>query len=178
MSEEKLDLILTVVSDIKGRMGKLENEFGSFKIEVNTRFDSLENELKDVKGEFKDFKGEFKDFKGEFKDFKGEFNEFKGEFKDFKKQTIQAYKSLNGRIDILEKQMLAIGMELKDEIRHEIADVRKEISRLESKIMLEQAEKFENKSEQLKQEVVVRELAERVKNIEVNLKEVNLKLAA
>ncbi len=55
---------------------------------------------------------------------------------------------------------------LKDEFR----EFRININRLENKIMLEQAEKFENKSEKLKQEVVVRELQERVRNIEINLK--------
>ena len=120
MSEEKLDLILTVVSELKGDVGRLDS-----------RMSNIEKE----------------------------FAAFKGEFKDFKKQVIEAIKSLHGRIDTLEKQMFAIGVELKEEIRREVRDVRDEISRLENTIMLEQAEKLQDR-------VRVRELESRVARLE------------
>lgn len=131
MSEEKLDLILTVVSELKGSVGRIE-----------LRMDNLETE---------------------FKDFKAEFKDFKAEFKDFKKQVIQALKSLNSRIDTLEKQIFAIGVELKEEIRREIREVRDDIEFLEEKLMIEQ-------KENIKYNLKVKKLEERVTKIEEKVK--------
>lgn len=113
MSEEKLDLILTVVNEIKGRVDKLDSRMGKLE----------------------------------------------SDFKDFRKQVIEALSTLNNRIDILEKQLLAIGVELKEEIRREIGEVRDEINRLENTIMLEQAEKLQDR-------VRVRQLEMRVAKLE------------
>ena len=55
--------------------------------------------------------------------------------------------------------MFAIGLELKEEIRREISNVRDEINRLENTIMLEQAEKLQDR-------VRVRELESRVAKLE------------
>lgn len=138
MSEEKLDLILTVVSELKGSVGRIE-----------LRMDNLEVEFKDLKTEFKDLKTEVKDLKAEVK--------------DFKKQVIQALKSLNSRIDTLEKQIFAIGVELKDEIRREIREVRDDIEFLEEKLMIEQ-------KENIKYNLKVKKLEERVTKIEEKVK--------
>jgi predicted nucleic acid-binding Zn-ribbon protein len=97
MSEEKLDLILTVVSELKGKVDKLDS-----------RMDDLE-----------------------------------GGFNDFKKQVIKSFEAINKRIDILEKQMMSIGAELKEDLRRETFAIQEDISRLEDKIILEQAEKLQ-----------------------------------
>jgi predicted nucleic acid-binding Zn-ribbon protein len=97
MSEEKLDLILTVVSELKGKVDKLDS-----------RMDDLESG-----------------------------------FNDFKKQVIKSFEAINKRIDILEKQMMSIGAELKEDLRRETFAIQEDISRLEDKIILEQAEKLQ-----------------------------------
>jgi predicted nucleic acid-binding Zn-ribbon protein len=113
MNEDKLDLILTVVSELKGDVKK-----------IDTRMENLEKE-----------------------------------FKDFKKKVIEAIKQLDSRINTLEKQMFSIGVELKEEIRREVRDVRDEINRLENTIMLEQAEKLQDR-------VKVREIESRLSKLE------------
>lgn len=134
MSEEKLDLILTVVSELKGSVDKLDLRMDK----LDSRMDGLEGKVDKLDSRM---------------------DNLEKEFSDFKKQVIQSFKSLNGRIDILEKQMFAIGLELKEEIRREISNVRDEINRLENTIMLEQAEKLQDR-------VRVRELESRVAKLE------------
>lgn len=164
MNEDKLDLILTVVSGLRNDVGELKGDVkrvdakvDSFKIEVNSKFDALEQKF-DSK-----FDNLEQKFDSKFDSLEKELKDFKGEFKDFKKQTIQAYKSLNGRIDILEKQMLAIGMEVKDEIRNEIRSVRADLDYFNRKLMLEQEETLRYKRKTFEFEERISKLEEQTK---------------
>ncbi len=127
MNEQKLDLILTVVSELKGKVDKFDLRLDGFEgklDKLDSRIESLENG-----------------------------------FRDFKKQFINAFEAIKTRIYILEKQRFAIGVELKDDLRRETNDVQQDINNLENKIMLEQAEKLQDR-------VRVRELEMRLSRLE------------
>ena len=134
MSEEKMDLILTVVSELKEKMDKFDSRMDKF----DSRMDKFDSRMDK---------------------FDSRMDNLENELSDFKKQVIKSFDSLKRRIDTLEKQMLSIGLELKEEIRHQIGEVRDDINRLENTIMLEQAEKLQDR-------VRVRELESRVARLE------------
>lgn len=99
MSDEKLDLILTVVSDIKLKVDNLE-----------TRFDGLEFE-----------------------------------FEGFKICVTDAMAVLQNRFNALERQMVAIGVEIKSAIKLEIGTVGKQIDRSEEEILLNRTERVSDR---------------------------------
>ena len=123
MNEEKLDLILAAVTEIKGDV----NHLGSRMDKLDSRMDKLDSRMDTLE---------------------------KG-FVDFKNYVTKSFESMNNRINLLEKQMSAMGFELKNEIKN----VREDIDRLENKIMLEQAEKIQDR-------VKVRQLEARVTKLE------------
>ena len=96
MSDQKLDLILTVLSNIKLKVDSLE-----------TRFDGLEAKVDNLDLEFKGFKN----------------------------QVIESFAKVQNRFEVLEKQMIAIGVEIKSEIKVEISIVGKQIDRLEEETL-------------------------------------------
>ena len=106
MSDEKLDLILTVVSDIK------------------LKVDNLDSELK-----------------------------------SFRKQVSESFTLVNNRFALSEKQMLAIGVELKAEIKQEIRAVGVKIERLEKQVIYDRSETLEMKD-------TLRELDDRMTKVE------------
>jgi predicted nucleic acid-binding Zn-ribbon protein len=81
------------------------------------------------------------------------------ELSDFKTQVVKSLQTLQTRINTLEKQLFAVGFELKEDIKREVRDVREDINSLENKIMLEQAEKLQDR-------VRVRELESRLSKLE------------
>jgi peptidoglycan hydrolase CwlO-like protein len=81
------------------------------------------------------------------------------ELSDFKTQVVKSLQTLQTRINTLEKQLFAVGFELKEDIKREVKDVREDINSLENKIMLEQAEKLQDR-------VRVRELESRLSKLE------------
>jgi chromosome segregation ATPase len=81
------------------------------------------------------------------------------ELSDFKTQVVKSLQTLQTRINTLEKQLFAVGYELKEDIKREVKDVREDINSLENKIMLEQAEKLQDR-------VRVRELESRLSKLE------------
>jgi len=123
MNEEKLDLILAAVTEIKGDV----NHLGSRMDKLDSRMDKLDSRMDTLE---------------------------KG-FVDFKNYVTKSFESMNNRINLLEKQMSTMGFELKNEIKN----VREDIDRLENKIMLEQAEKIQDR-------VKVRQLEARVTKLE------------
>lgn len=123
MNEEKLDLILAAVTEIKGDV----NHLGSRMDKLDSRMDNLDSRMDTLE---------------------------KG-FVDFKNYVTKSFEAMNNRINLLEKQMSAMGFELKNEIKN----VREDIDRLENKIMLEQAEKIQDR-------VKVRQLEARVTKLE------------
>lgn len=141
MSDEKLDLILTVVSDIKlkvdnldTKVDRLESRFDRLEIKVDaleTRFDGLETR----------------------------FDNLDSEFKDFKKQVSEAFINVNDRFALLEKQMTAIGIEIKAEIKQEVKIIAARIDRLEKQIIYDRNETLENKD-------AIREIDDRLTKIE------------
>ena len=120
MSDEKLDLILTVVSDMKL---KVEN--------LGTRFDRLDTKVDNLETGFDRLNTKV--------------DNLDSEFKGFKKQVIESFTSIQNRIGVLEKQMVAIGVEVKSEIKAEIEIVGKQIDRLEEEILLNRTDTLSNR---------------------------------
>jgi peptidoglycan hydrolase CwlO-like protein len=168
MSEEKLDLILTVVSELKGDVGKLDSKVNSLEKKFDSKVDSLEKKFDSkVDSLEKKFDSKIdsleKKFDSKISSLEKEIKDFRGEFKDFKKQVIEAIKQLNKRIDTLEKQMFAIGFELKEEIRREIKSVRADIEFIDRKLMIEQEENIKFKFKVTELEKRITKLEEQVK---------------
>ncbi len=155
MSDEKLDLILNVVSDIKNRQEGLEKTVGKIVIKIDgleTRFDGLETR-------FDRLETKVDNLEIRFDNLETKVDNLDSEFKDFKKQVIELFISVQNRFAILEKQMVAIGVEIKAEIRTEIEAVGAKIDRLEKQILLDRTDTVENRME-------IREIKQRLTNIE------------
>ena len=135
MSDEKLDLILTVVSDIKLKVDRLDTKVDN----LETRFDGLETR-------FDGLETRFDGLETRFDGLEIKVDNLDSEFKDFKRQVIESFVKVNNRFALLEKQMMAIGVELKAEIKHEIRAVGMRIDRLEKQIIYDRSETLENKA--------------------------------
>ncbi len=131
MSEQKLDLILNVVSEIKVRQDKLEQRFDG----LDQRFDGLSTE---------------------FREFRAEITT---ELRDFKKEVAKSFAAVQNRFALIEKQMVAIGVEIKEEIKAEIKAVNENIDRLEKEILFARSDSVDTR-------VKVRELENRLTRIE------------
>ncbi len=81
------------------------------------------------------------------------------EFRSFKHQVSESFININNRFTLLEKQMLAIGVELKAEIKQEIRAVGVQIERLEKQVIYDRNETLEMKG-------AIRELEDRMTKIE------------
>ena len=137
MSDEKLDLILEVVTDIKVRQENLEKTVSEIAVKVNgleTRFDGLEKR----------------------------FDGLESEFKKFRRQVIEAFSKVQDRFTILEKQMLAIGIEIKEDIKREVETIGIRIDRLEKQIIFDRNDTLEHREE-------IRDIKKRLSQIENNL---------
>ncbi len=144
MSDEKLDLILNVVSDIKNRQTSLEKTVG----EMNTRQTSLEKTVGEMNLKIDNLSGRV--------------DNLSSEFSDFRKQVADSFAIVQNRFTLLEKQMVAIGVEIKAEIKREIEAVAARIDRLEKQIIYDRSETLENKDE-------IREINKRLAQIENNI---------
>ena len=148
MSDEKLDLILTVVSDIKLKVGSLETKVGN----LETRFDRLETKVDRLETRFDGLETRFDGLETKV-------DNLDSEFKSFKKEVIGSFAGVNNRFTLLEKQMLAIGVELKAEIKQEMKTVGAKIERLEKQVIYDRSETLENKT-------ALREIDDRLTKIE------------
>jgi len=131
MSDEKLDLILTVVSDIKLKVGSLETKVGN----LETRFDRLETKVDRLETRFDGLETRFDGLETRFDGLETKVDNLDSEFKSFKKEVIGSFAGVNNRFTLLEKQMLAIGVELKAEIKQEMKTVglKNKLSMIEAK---------------------------------------------
>ena len=137
MSDKKLDLILEVVTDIKVRQENLEKTVGKIAVKVDgleTRFDGLETR----------------------------FDGLESEFKKFRRQVIEAFAKVQDRFTILEKQMVAIGIEIKEDIKREVETIGIRIDRLEKQIIFDRNDTLEHREE-------IRDIKKRLTQIENNL---------
>ena len=141
MSDEKLDLILTVVSDIKLKVDKLDTKIDK----LETRFDGLERR--------------FDGLETRFDGLETKVDKLDSEFRSFKHQVIESFTSVNNRFTLLEKQMIAIGVELKAEIKLEIRAVGVKIERLEKQVIYDRNETLEIKG-------AIREIEDRMTKVE------------
>ncbi len=141
MSDEKLDLILTVVSDIKLKVDSLDTKVDK----LETRFDGLETR--------------FDGLETRFDGLETKVDNLDSEFRSFKQQVIESFTNVNNRFSLLEKQMLAIGVELKAEIKQEIRAVGVKIERLEKQVIYDRSETLEMKD-------TLRELDDRMTKVE------------
>ena len=169
MSDEKLDLILTVVSGIKLKVDNLDTKVDSLDTKANNldiKVDSLDTKVNnlDIKVDNLDTKVNNLDTKvnnleSQMQGVKTDVRELRSEFTDFKKQVIELFVSVQNRFAVLEKQMVAIGVELKAEIRTEVEAVGAKIDRLEKQILLDRTDTVENRME-------IREIKQRLTQIE------------
>ena len=144
MSDEKLDLILEVVTDIKVRQENLEKTVGKIAVKVDgleTRFDGLETR---------------------FDGLETRFDGLDSEFKKFRRQVIEAFAKVQDRFTILEKQMVAIGIEIKEDIKREVETIGIRIDRLEKQIIFDRNDTLEHREE-------IRDIKKRLTQIENNL---------
>ena len=144
MSDEKLDLILEVVTDIKVRQENLEKTVGKIAVKVDgleTRFDGLETR---------------------FDGLETRFDGLESEFKKFRRQVIEAFAKVQDRFTILEKQMVAIGIEIKEDIKREVEIIGIRIDRLEKQIIFDRNDTLEHREE-------IRDIKKRLTQIENNL---------
>ena len=144
MSDEKLDLILEVVTDIKVRQENLEKTVGKIAVKVDgleTRFDGLETR---------------------FDGLETRFDGLESEFKKFRRQVIEAFAKVQDRFTILEKQMVAIGIEIKEDIKREVETIGIRIDRLEKQIIFDRNDTLEHREE-------IRDIKKRLTQIENNL---------
>ena len=141
MNDEKLDLILTVVSDIKLKVDNLNTKVDN----LETRFDGLETR--------------FDGLETRFDGLETKVDNLDAEFRSFKQQVIESFAAVNNRFALLEKQMIAIGVELKAEIKHEIRAVGVKIERLEKQVIYDRTETLEMKD-------TIRELDDRMTKVE------------
>ncbi len=136
MSDEKLDLILTVVSDIKLKVDSLDTKVDK----LETRFDGLETR-------FDGLETRFDGLETRFDGLETKVDNLDSEFRSFKHQVGESFISVNNRFTLLEKQMLAIGVELKAEIKQEIRAVGAKIEQLEKQVIYDRTETIEHKAE-------------------------------
>ena len=144
MSDKKLDLILEVVTDIKVRQENLEKTVGKIAVKVDgleMRFDGLETR---------------------FDGLETRFDGLESEFKKFRRQVIEAFAKLQDRFTILEKQMVAIGIEIKEDIKREVETIGIRIDRLEKQIIFDRNDTLEHREE-------IRDIKKRLIQIENNL---------
>ena len=134
MSDEKLDLILNVVSDIKVKVDKLETRFDG----LETRFDGLETR-------FDDLETRFDGLDTRFDGLETKFDGLENQFKDFKKQVIESFAAVHSRFETLEKQMVAIGVEIKAEIKAEVEMIGKNLDRLEEETLHNRTDTLDNR---------------------------------
>lgn len=155
MSDEKLDLILTVVSDIKLKVDNLETRFDRLETKVDnleTRFDGLETR-------FDGLETRFDGLETRFDRLETKVDNLDSEFREFRQQVIESFANVNNRFALLETQMLAIGVELKAEIKQEIKAVGVKIERLEKQVIYDRSDTLEMKG-------TIRELDDRLTKIE------------
>lgn len=134
MSEEKLDLILNVVSEIKSKQDKLEIRFDGLETEfigLNQKVDNLTVELK-----------------------------------DFKTEVAKSLVTIHNRFGLIEKQMMAIGIEVKEEIKVEIRAVNRNIERLEKQILIYRDDSLDIREK-------VHQIEERLSQLEHQISAVN-----
>lgn len=165
MSEEKLDLILNVVSHIKNKQESLEKTVDEMKTE-QTSLRKTVGEMNIRQTSLEKIVGEMKTGQTSLEKTVSEMNTkldgLSSDFADFKKQVADSFAAVNKRFSVLEKQMFAIGVELKAEIKREIGAVAARIDRLEKQIIYDRAETLENKDE-------IREINKRLTEIENNI---------
>ncbi|MDQ3088386.1 MAG: hypothetical protein M3Q78_07295 [Acidobacteriota bacterium] len=151
MSDKKLDLILEVVTDIKVRQESLEKTVGKIAVKVDgleTRFDGLETR--------------FDGLETRFDGLETRFDGLESEFKKFRRQVIEAFAKVQDRFTILEKQMVAIGIEIKEDIKREVETIGIRIDRLEKQIIFDRNDTLEHREE-------IRDIKRRLTQIENNL---------
>lgn len=190
MVDEKLDLILSVVFDIKLKVDNLETRFDRLEVKVDnleTRFDRLETKVDNLETRFDRLETKVDNLEARFDRLEIRFDRLEtkvdrletkvdnletrfdrletkvdnldSEFRSFKQQVSESFAYVNNRFTLLEKQMLAIGVELKAEIAREIQGVGVKVERLEKQVIYDRSETLEIKTS-------IRELDDRLTKVE------------
>jgi predicted nucleic acid-binding Zn-ribbon protein len=142
MSEEKLDVIIKQLGELKTSVGG-----------INTRIDGLDARMGGLETKVSGLETQVSGLDARM-------GGLEKELSDFKKQVLKSLQNLQTRLNTLEKQLFAIGFELKEDIKREVKDVRDDILGLENKVILQKADR-------IKDQVVVREIDLRVLKLEL-----------
>jgi chromosome segregation ATPase len=147
--ETKVSRLETQVSGLDARMGGLETQLSG----LDARMGGLETQLSGLDARMGGLEKELSGLDARM-------GGLEKELSDFKKQVLKSLQTLQTRINTLEKQLFAIGFELKEDIKREIKDVREDILNLGNKVILQKADR-------IKDQVVVREIDLRVLQLEL-----------
>jgi gas vesicle protein len=146
MNDEKLDLILTTVSglnlkidDLSQRVNKLEKQNVEFRKEIRQDISEFRNEMRSEMSEFRN-------------EVRQDINELRSEVRQIGKKTHEEFveikkivKALSQRVNLIEKQIISIAMELKEEIKIEIQKITQKINILESDTLFARQDSLENR---------------------------------
>jgi septal ring factor EnvC (AmiA/AmiB activator) len=130
MNEEKLDLILTVVSGLKLQVEKMEKQNVEFRGEIRQDMSEFRNEVKQDVGELRS------ELRQTTKTLQAENSELR-----------KMIKVVNQRINLIEKQIVQIAIEIKEEVRSEIHKLTKQMEILESETLFARRDGFDNRTQ-------------------------------
>ncbi len=130
MNEEKLDLILTVVSGLKLQVEKMEKQNVAFRSEIRQDVAEFRNEVKQDVAELQS------ELRQTTKTLQAENAELR-----------KMIKAVNQRINLVEKQIIQIAIEIKEEVRNEIQKLSKRMEILESETLFARRDGFDNLTE-------------------------------
>ncbi len=130
MNEEKLDLILTVVSGLKLQVEKMEKQNVEFRHEIRKDMSEFRNEVKQDVAELR-----------------SELRQTTKTLQAENAETRKMIKALNQRINLIEKQIIQIAIEIKEEVRNEIQKLSKRMQILESETLFARHDGFDNRTQ-------------------------------
>jgi dsDNA-specific endonuclease/ATPase MutS2 len=141
MSEEKLDLILTVVSGLKLQVEKMERQNVEFRNEMKQNMSEFRNEIQQNMSEFRN------EVRQNVAELRSELRETTKTLQAENAELRKMIKAVNQRVDLIEKQIVQIAIEIKAEIRSEIYKITEHIKILESETLFARRDGFDNRTQ-------------------------------
>ncbi len=141
MNEEKLDLILTVVSGLKLQVEKMEKQNVEFRSEIRQDMSEFRSEIRQDMSEFRN------EVKQDVAELRSELRQTTKTLQAENAETRKMIKALNQRINLIEKQIIQISVEIKAEIKSEINKITEHIKILESETLYARRDGFNNRTQ-------------------------------
>jgi septal ring factor EnvC (AmiA/AmiB activator) len=141
MNEEKLDLILTVVSGLKLQVEKMEKQNVEFRSEIRQDMSEFRSEIRQDMSEFRN------EVKQDVAELRSELRQTSKTLQAENAEIRKMIKALNQRINLVEKQIIQIAIEIKEEVRNEIQKLSKRMEILESETLFARRDGFDNRTQ-------------------------------